>query len=156
MDKNEFGRKCEKTGTAGDFIKKVLTLSPEDNLLDALRLMHRYFYSQIPVYRGKVFTGLLTEGRILGWITENQLDGKIDLSRVRIHEVLAFGEEKENYGFLKEEASLFEILDLFNRFEKEGKVLESVLITKNGTQNEQVIGIITVWDLFLLKEPLCV
>ncbi|MGQ9756152.1 MAG: CBS domain-containing protein [Desulfotomaculales bacterium] len=131
------------------FAKKVLTLGTEDSIARAVRSMLEHSFSQIPVYDGSSFAGLLTTNTIARWLGAQVINGdpQLDLARIPIAGVLEYTEETDIYCFVKKEATLFEVLEKFRHYERKGKRLEAVLITDNGAPSEKLLGIITVWDL---------
>jgi len=68
--------------------------------------------------------------------------------------VVEIAGHEDNYVAVSVNKSLFEIPDLFYHWQQEGKKLEAVLITQNGSLSESIIGIITNRDLPLVHREL--
>ena len=69
------------------------------------------------------------------------------LSETTVENVLEFTEEKNNYCFLSRNATIFEALERFRGHQQEGKRLEAILVTNSGGKTEDLLSIITIWDL---------
>jgi CBS domain-containing protein len=129
------------------FQRSVTSLSPTDSTADAVALMRRESYSQLPIAHGGEFVALLTANTIARWLGASVADDVFSLNETRIETVLQFTEDEENHAFLKRSATLFDALELFHQFDDRGKRLDAILLTHAGSPREQMIGIITVSDL---------
>ncbi|GAB3803281.1 CBS domain-containing protein [Virgibacillus kimchii] len=127
------------------FSKKVYTFQESDPLADMLMLIREKDLSKFPIYDNDTFKGLLTQKGIAKWLANN--DGDQRLAReTSIKEVLPF-EGEENYKFITGKASIYRAVELFREQIGRGKRLEALLITKTGMPQEQLVGIITAWDI---------
>ncbi|WP_342542646.1 CBS domain-containing protein [Paenisporosarcina sp. FSL H8-0542] len=136
-----------KPVTVGEmFARKVSTLQAQDTLLDALVMIRDKQFTQIPVYEGKVFVGLLTAVGITFWLA-NHVE-KEDISwEMTIESTLQHEKKKENHLFVPREMSIFEAEELFKEAMAKGKRLEALLITdKDG-----LVGIVTPLDLMKIE-----
>lgn len=136
-----------KPVTVGEmFARKVSTLQAQDTLLDALVMIRDKQFTQIPVYQGNVFVGLLTAVGITFWLA-NHVE-KEDISwEMTIESTLQHEKKKENHLFVPREMSIFEAEELFKEAMAKGKRLEALLITdKDG-----LVGIVTPLDLMKIE-----
>jgi len=127
----------------------VRSVSPEDSLLDAFRLMLPDF-SQLPVLRNQVFCGLLTENGIVRWLT-GHVTGKLEMvafDEVCVDEVLNCEEAKFRVQFTSPDTHAADVCAMFT----EDKQLEAVLVTHRGSKTEKIQGIVTRWDVAGFKE----
>lgn len=138
------------------FAKRVVTLGSEDSIATAVQFMLEHSFSQIPIFSGRRFVGLLTTNTIARWLGAQVIAGeqRLDLAGTNIGSVLQYTEEADIYCFLRKEATLFEVLERFQEYERKGKRLEAALITDTGVPSEKLLGIITVWDLPSIYEHL--
>ena len=129
------------------FAKEVVTISPDDSVSRALRLMHEHGFSQMPVYSDTRCRGMLTGNTIARWLAARVSDDVFSLAETTVADVLRFaGQEKtHNFRFAARDATLFDVLDLFTTHR--AKQLEAVLITHSGDPAEKLLGIITTADL---------
>lgn len=136
-----------KPVTVGEmFARKVSTLQAKDTLLDALVMIRDKQFTQIPIYEGNVFVGLLTAVGITFWLA-NHVE-KEDISwEMTIESTLQHEKKKENHLFVSREMSIFEAEELFKEAMAKGKRLEALLITdKDG-----LVGIVTPLDLMKIE-----
>lgn len=132
----------------------VCTLGPLDSLARAVRVMLVESFSQIPIYHGERFRGLLTANTIARWLG-TQVDQDIfSLAETQLEEVLTFTEDKNHCTFLGREASLFDALARFHTSAAAGVDLEAILITHSGAPTQKPLGIITIWDLPRIHQEL--
>ncbi len=129
------------------FRRRVFHVESDEPIGRAVKVMLDESYSQIPVYDGDEFVGLLTTntvGRWLGSCVEDEIFG---LEETRIADVLQYTEDEDNYVFLGRRETLFEALQAFASYEERGKRLEAILITEHGKPSQSLLGIITIWDV---------
>lgn len=100
------------------FAKKVLALETEAPIMKAVECMREHSFSQIPIYSGTRFVGLLTTNTIVRWLGARIAAGEFDLATTHIGAVLEHTEEVDIYCFLKKNATLFEVLEKFQDYEK--------------------------------------
>ncbi len=129
------------------FQSEVETVSVDDPITEAVRTMFEKSFSQVPVYDGISFVGLLTSNSIARWLGARATEDIFSLSETPVSDVLEYTEDTENFYFLRRDATVFEVLEAFHTFERQGKRLEAILITQNGKRSESLMGIITIWDL---------
>lgn len=130
----------------GFFQGEVTTTTAEAHIGEALTVMSSLDLSQLPVYRNGVFISVLTSDTIARWLGANVKDELADLT-VPVSEVLKYQESVEKHAFIARNASVFEVLDAFERYTRQGERLSALLITQRGRETEKLLGIITVYDL---------
>jgi hypothetical protein len=111
-------------------------------------------YSQIPIYDGSIFTGLLTTNTVARWLGACVNEEILSLTETSIANVLTYTEDKDNFSFLGKSSTIFEALERFQIYERKGKRLEAILITQRGKSSEALLGVITIWNLPKIHEIL--
>lgn len=132
------------------FQTEVVTLNQSDAVAVAVRMMFERSISQIPITTGAMgreFVGLLTTNTVARWLGAELGGGDANLEYMTIGDVLAYTEDADNHCFLARDATLFEAIECFHRYESEGRRLDAVLITANGKSSERIIGTMTIADL---------
>lgn len=131
------------------FQKKVYTMTTDDPIAVAAYLMRQQGFSQLPIYTASGFRGLLTTDDIARWLGECAPTKLVDLESTTIARVLDCHctQEGENCQFFGREATLFDVLEAFRACERCGSRLAAILITEHGLPTEDMLGIITIWDL---------
>jgi len=136
------------------FLKEVLVLEPDQPVARAIRDLSKMTYTQAPVLESGKITGLLTLKMIVQWMGISLANDTFDIEKTTIRELMELVGEHDGYEIVSASKSLFEIPDLFYRWQDKGKKLEAVLITRNGKNDESVKGIITNRDLPLVHRQL--
>ncbi|UTH13895.1 CBS domain-containing protein [Macrococcus equipercicus] len=142
--------KLEKPETVSIFKKQVMTLDCNDSLTDALSLVKKYQVTQYPVFEDREFKGILSDNGITNWLSIVIVDEIVDLSEVKIADVLDKDEEFSSYIIVKNNLPLYEVeKKMLQRINERGHSNLVVLITPLGrlTKKEDIIGIITPWDM---------
>ena len=136
------------------FGKKVFTCKLEDSLLEIIKVMKERVYTHIPVYsysdlNEKEFVGVLSESSIMNWLADKK---EISLKNVKIEELVEFLNKQPNecFDFVNKDEDAYKIKERFLKEVKDQKRIGAIFITKNGNKDEELLGIITAWDLPLL------
>ncbi|OZM56940.1 hypothetical protein CIB95_09220 [Lottiidibacillus patelloidae] len=119
---------------------------PTTSLKEILEIMHTNGYSQVPVYDEEGFLGLLTEGGIVKWISENTIAGLVEIEDVKAQEILPL-EDEHNVHFISRKQTIYDLEDVFEKYYDNNKKLEAILITEHGRKVQRPVGIVTSWDL---------
>lgn len=129
------------------FQVEVLSLQADTSVEYALEIMYSNRFSQIPIYRGAGFAGLLTANTVLRWLGSRGARASDDLDTAVAGDLLTMGEDTEQYLFLAADAPQQLALKHFRDHERRGLLLTAILITANSSQQEPLQGIITLYDL---------
>lgn len=144
----EICREFEKPQTALSIATSPVFYYYEDAYLkDVLKVINKFDFTRFPVYdKDDKYVALLTSTEIIQWMAKHFSSEVIHFEDVRIKELLTKG---KNYfvTFVTEDASLYEIEELFERYHTRGKKLQAVIITETGDRHGKPIGVITPWDL---------
>ena len=136
------------------FQTEVLTLQITESVVEAVKSMYDRSFSQIPVYDGDEFTGVLTTNTVARWLGSCAEVDIISLTETTIASVLEYTEDEDNHVFLGRSATLFEVQDRFQTYEGRGKRLEAILVTDSGKPTEKLLGVVTIWDLPKVRREL--
>lgn len=138
-----------------DFMNKnVITIQSSAPLSQAVRVFRDETFSQIPVYTGKRFTGLITTTAVVRWLGKQLNDSQVILEPVTVQEVLQTTGNEKRYLFMPKGANAFEVIAAFENFQRSGKRLRAVLVTDGGRQDQVLLGILTAWDLQAVYQSL--
>lgn len=129
------------------FAGEVLTLSDTDPIAVAVTAMHAHAYSQLPIYRGNTFQGLLTTNTVARWLGANVDEDLVSLSETTIGQVLAHTEDPSHVAFVSRNTTLVDVLEQFLAYEAHGKRLEALIITHDGRHDAKPLGMIVTYDL---------
>ncbi|WP_226677932.1 CBS domain-containing protein [Mesobacillus jeotgali] len=144
----EICREFEKPQTALSIATSPVFYYYEDAYLkDVLKVINKFDFTRFPVYdKDDKYIALLTSTEIIQWMAKHFSDSVVHFEDVRVKELLTKG---KNYfvTFVDEDASLYHIEELFERYHTRGKKLQAVIITETGDRHGKPIGVITPWDL---------
>ncbi len=128
------------------FLRSVVTCKLEDPLSSAVKKMRDNSFSKLPVYQSETFVGLLTAEAITFWLADHISFNK-DLSAERVEAVVRYMYDVEKYCFVARTSPLFEVLRIFDDYSHQGTRLQAILISADGSEQSELLGIITVFDL---------
>ena len=134
--------------TVGQALKEKKIVSIEDTvcLRQAVLLMARSGFSNIPVYRGGKTVGILNNRRILrqvGAVIENCGDLDEYFGKTPVGDVVSESDLNVYFKFLSKKNTLQEIVSAF----EENRKLLAVVISENGLPSERVVNFVTAADL---------
>lgn len=133
--------------------KPVEQCKPTDPLGCCVKKMHDGVFSQLPIYDGDKYFGLLTAETIARWLsTEFKGDGQGIVGEQSVAEVMQHQEDSENVKFMARTTTVADGLVAFDDFLHRGKRLEAILITNTGRPTETLLGIVTIHDIPKLNQ----
>lgn len=145
--------KITKPITAKDIYKRtddisVYTASKDSIIIDIIESMYNKDYTCVPILENKKLIGVFSENVLLSYIAlkrdyhfnKTRISDIIDLTDINKH-------QGEYFEFCKVNDTIFDIKELFNNKKKNHKRLEMIFVTGNGNRNEEILGVITAWDL---------
>ncbi len=127
--------------------EKVTTIEAKDPIGKALEIIKEKSFSQIPVYSGKEYRGLLTTNAVARWMASASEKERAFIYDCPVERVLSYAEENEDVRFVRGSTNLFEVLEAFGKAGESGKRLEAILVTDSGKRDEKPTRIITIWDI---------
>ena len=126
--------------------KRIVSIEAEISLRQAVQLMARTGYSNLPVYRGKRMIGIINNRRVLrelGDILSQGRSADAWLSETPVADILAESDLFVYYRYLGKGDSVQEIVDAF----EENRKLLAVCISENGKAGERIVNFVTSADL---------
>lgn len=117
-----------------------------DPLRRALGLLHEGEISQLPVYEGRRFAGLLTGKTVARWAAQHAQAECLPLD-LTVREALRSRDPQEYWRFMAAGDPASEVMPAFARANAQGQRLTALLLTESGQPDDRLLGIITVYDL---------
>ncbi|WP_159721742.1 CBS domain-containing protein [Enterococcus sp. CSURQ0835] len=130
------------------FAKKVTGFEQTLPLLELMKSVAAKRYSQFPIYDRGVFQGLVTLRTIGLFFAEASLNGPIELTDQTVQELLTMTQKRANFEFVAGDVTVTEVEKMFHT----EKLLEAILITKDGNPDGNLLGIIRPRDIYNQKE----
>ncbi len=125
------------------FTKKVRSCRFSDTILDVYQKMKELDTSKFPISEDGKFAGLLTLEMIVDALV---LKDKPSID-ILVEEVYKPQYKKDKVIFLSKKASLMDVNEAFEKALCRGVNLIAILVTKTGSKEEKIEGIITIADL---------
>ena len=128
--------------------KPVEMCRPSDPLGCCVRKMHDGVFSQLPIYDGEEYCGLLTAETIARWLASFFVgDGEGIVDEQLVKEVMRYQEDGDNVEFMARTETVASGLAAFDKFLNQGNRLDAILITNSGSRTETLLGIVTINDI---------
>lgn len=126
---------------------KANTVSPSAKLDGAVCTMARLDYSIMPVVDGGKIIGVLTNKSVTLHIARSLSNGVADISGSLVSDALADGKA---YFCIMPDCPIDEVVKAFEKNRK----ITMIVLTKDGTPDSDIIGVITVGDLVAVNKLL--
>ena len=131
----------------GDILKRSL----RGHVNETVKIMEKRGFTHVPIVdRGKVI-GVFSRNSIFTYVAQNgarALVSKPDLTFGDMREYLSLsGCDKDEYIFVKATLYADELEEIFDNISKKGRRVGLVFLTKNGTADEHIQGMLTPWDI---------
>ena len=127
--------------------RPVVKCSPDELVAEAAKRMVDGGFSRLPVYAGEMFRGLLTANAIARWVAARLAGPGRSLDEEPVEAVLEYGEAGRRYEVVDRHRLVTDVVAMFAEAPREGRRLETVLVTPTGDAGEPAIGIVTIQDL---------
>ena len=93
------------------------------------------------------FLGLLTANAIARWVADRMAGSTNSLDEEPVGTVLGYGEAGRRFEVVDKRRLVTDVVAMFSEAHREGRRLETVLVTPTGEETEKPMGIITIQDL---------
>ncbi len=127
--------------------KMVLTANLDDKIIDIIKKMYNKSFTCVPILQNYKLIGVFSENVLLSLIAQKDV---CDFNRLKIKDILKLIDIRSHHGeyfaFCKVKDNIFDVKSLFQN-NKNKKRLEMVFVTGNGKENEDILGVISAWDL---------
>lgn len=140
-------------GTPAD---KILFAHPNDLAINVMRHMVKMGYSHVPVQDKSGLVGVFSSGSLMVYAAKKGLSQVRDELRVGdMKDAIDFGDERsERFMFLREDATLLNVRDAFEKRRERNHRLAVVFLTGDGTRRAPVQAMLTAWDVLRDDIPL--
>ena len=133
--------------------KQVMTAHPNDRILTVMRNMRKNGYSHVPVKEDGRIVGVFSIKCLFDYLTEQDLDSLDNQARIReLGDRIRLDRTRgERYKFVSADTSIVAVRRAFQSYTEKNRRLSAVFVTPNGSVDEELICIITPWDV--LSDP---
>lgn len=139
-------RLARDCGTPAD---KILSAHPNDNIHQVMRNMHKNGYSHVPVKDKRGLKGIFSIKCLFDYLASKGLDSLGSNARIAdLGEYISIDNRRgERYLFVSEDATLVTVRSAFEDRSEKNNRLRLVFVTKNGSPDEEIICMLSPWDV---------
>lgn len=143
-------RVAAEFGTPAD---QVLSAHPNDGIITVMRNMRKNGYSHVPIREDGRVIGVFSVKALFDYLAEKGLDALENHARIHdLGERIRLDHKRgERYMFVSADTSIVAVRRAFQRYTEKNRRLSAVFVTRSGSPEEELICIITPWDV--LSEP---
>ena len=129
-------------------IKDILYAKLGSSVLDTMKIMKQRDISKIPVLDGGCVVGIFSYASVFSYVLANSglPDYKTVFSDI-MSDISIDGDHSKYYRFAKWNVYCSEIQRMFDEAYDNHIRIKLVLLTRDGTRNEKLMGIVTPWEL---------
>lgn len=126
---------------------EVCSVSPDQPVSAALEYVRLFDYSQLPVYDGDRYAGILTTNAVARWLAAQlaQTGGLAEAESVG--HVLAFAEQHERARHVPRSITAANAIHQLSRGGRAGTPLTALIITNSGQTSEKPLAVVVDDDL---------
>lgn len=133
--------------------REVSVTAPDSPISAVLEVVRRYDYSQVPVYGGDGYTGLLTTNCIARWLAD-RLERVTLADDEPVEAVMAFAEAHDVARHIRRTTTAAVAIDLLSQPTNKGVRLAALIITDAGRASEKPLAVVVDADLPVLMAAL--
>lgn len=126
---------------------KVLTATLDTKIIDIIKYMYNKKNTCVPILEAYKLKGVFSENVLITLIAKGE---KTEFNELKAYDILEYLDIDSHYGeyfaFCKASDNIFDIKEMFQKQDHK-KRLELIFVTANGYQNEEILGVISTWDL---------
>lgn len=133
---------------------RILKTNFEQNVTQIMRTMNKKGFSHAPVFDEGKFYGVFSVSTIFSYILDNPGAAIDDGFRVgALKKYLPIDKHSiERFEFVPKDTNVWDVKEKLERkCSNKNKRLAAVFVTENGVIDEELLGIITPWDVVLIN-----
>lgn len=132
----------------GTPFERILCAHANDYAFDVMHRMEKMGYSHVPVMEKGRITGVFSAGSLFGYLEKYGLDSLREDARIgQLKDQLDIQlRGARRYLFMPENATIVQARAAFEARHAKNARTSVIFITKNGTQGEPLLAMLTPWD----------
>jgi CBS domain-containing protein len=142
--------------------ENIFSCRKSDELSRVIKVMNEKNYTHVPVYNPqKKIIGVFSENALLRWVAWTLTQKNFKPGALKVADIMRFLNNPKNdyWEFIPRDMTAFKIREKFYNFsfdehgdkEKQRRI-GVVFVTENGKKDEDVLGLITAWDLLGIED----
>jgi len=136
---------CKKAKDIAISKQEIYKVNLRTKVCQTIKEMDEHLYTHVPVIQEKVFYGVFSENTLLKIVSSRRWNE--DLTMNDVVDILKIANGVDDYKFLSENASFYDVYKLFQKYIDRGKRLGVIFLTNDGQEIGDIKGLITAWDL---------
>lgn len=126
--------------------EKVLTFSPDDDVLEPLRALRETGHKQFPIYDNGVCVGLLTTNALARWAAR-EVEEDTRLRSATVNEVLELSGRHDQPVFLPRDVTAAAAVDALTTPLGSGALPRMAIITENGNPRQRPFAVLVATEI---------
>ncbi|WP_267900714.1 CBS domain-containing protein [Micromonospora craterilacus] len=135
---------------------EVRVVGPDDSIGMALDHVRTRGFSQLPVYDGGGYAGVLTTNAIARWLADQLTRNTGIAEEEPVSHVLRFAEPGEDAILVPRAITVVEAIDRLSRGRQAGQLTTALIITENGRRTDKPLRLVAPYDLPVLTAALAI
>lgn len=145
----EYVRRPRKASAFGTPSDQIFSAHPNDNVYSVMRSMQKRGFSHAPVRSHGAVTGVFSTRCVFDYLAEHGMDSLNESSRIaELQEYYRLDKpDGDRYKFVSAHTSIISVRNDFRSQKERNRRLSVVFVTQNGTPQEDLICMLTPWDV---------
>jgi hypothetical protein len=131
-------------------VEKILKKNLRGKVADTMKIMNTRHFTHVPIVKDRCVIGVFSRNSTFAYTADNGFEALGENPNLTFAEIKDYlkleGREKDEYLFVKSTMFVDELEQIFEEKSKNGKRVGLVFLTKNGSPNEPITGMLTPWD----------
>lgn len=137
--------------------EQIFKCTEKDRVSEVINIMSKNTFTHVPVVKDDIFQWLLSESVYMNWLNDLMKNGEGYDKKAYVSDLKKYADVgNDTYEFLPNNTDVFAIKETFEQKTSEisrntFSRLGVIFITEGGTKKEEILGLITAWDLGKIK-----
>lgn len=121
----------------------------DDSVYETIKTMSEKLYTHVPIFENNKLIGIFSENTLLDIVrleTGILLDENTNFYAIR-DALKIENHSMESFEFISRRKNIYDVEDLFKNYFSSHKRVGCVYITENGRKEENILGMLTAWDV---------
>ena len=129
-------------------LEEVLSASLDSPVLDSLEKMYKRAFSHMPILEDGKVAGVFSGSSLMNCVLYKHIMFSGDLKFRDIKDTFTFDQHpSETFRFVSRDTLVSDISDMFDEALQQEERIGMIFVTENGKSDEELLGIITAWDV---------
>lgn len=129
-------------------LEEVLSASLDSPVLDSLEKMYKRAFSHMPILEDGKVVGVFSGSSLMNCVLYKHIMFSGDLKFRDIKDTFTFDQHpSETFRFVSRDTLVSDISDMFDETLQQEERIGMIFVTENGKSDEELLGIITAWDV---------